>query len=216
MIHLTTAFLDARTAAALGTCSSHFTHLLASAPVWLHFENLHFPSPSFLTLKDELPPSCTRYAKRLTATRHQLQINYGVYRLIGETKDKAHSADGRRNVTKATAEITVKGFFFEGTVATEQGSLHNNPTTGTWQKGFFGAEKGALFNLSPQWQEKLPTSRGYYIYEGTLSRDGRTIAGSLSWSFLPKRVAGDFEFKVVAKLSSQASFQPEPNVTNAH
>ena len=98
------------------------------------------------------------------------------------------------NKTPCSAIVSVKGYFFQGTVNIEKGTIHNNKCEGKWQKGYFGAEKG-------QWtmsmQEVLPTNKGFFVYQGTLDQSGTVVKGTFTWSCFPQKVRGCFTFSLV-------------------
>ena len=115
----------------------------------------------------------------------------GRYKLTGHTQDISNG-----NVTPAVATIDVTHLFFEGNVATQKGSIHNNPCCGKWRKGFFGASQGS-WEMS--FEEVLPTNKGYFVYRGALNREGTKIVGTFSWSVFPSSPRGSFTFNVVAE-----------------
>jgi hypothetical protein len=215
MIHLCTLFLPPASVASLAsTCTYLNTMLPDDNPIWSHHLNASFPQPSLVALKPlkhETPSGETRlhrFLQRLTASRHELQTVDGSYTFKGYTKDHHANASGEHrgehNITNATASITISNrFFFAGSVETSDGSLRNKDgsfrnksTTGTWEKGFFGGDKSSpLFFV--QFQERLPTNRGFFIYDGILDATGTEIRGTVSWSFFPKKTAGEFCFKLV-------------------
>ena len=166
-------------------------HLKEDQIIWAYHINQRFPTPSFLCLKapSSLQPGLRHYRQRVNATRRQLSVASGTYKLVGFTQDT-----GNGNKTPCSAIVSVTGYFFQGTVNIEKGTIHNNKCEGKWQKGYFGAEKG-------QWtmsmQEVLPTNKGFFVYQGTLDQSGTVVKGTFTWSCFPQKVRGCFTFSVV-------------------
>ena len=163
--------------------------IINAETIWSYKIKLAFPKPSLLELKVVATSSLKGYRRRLKAKRRELKIVPGTYTLTG------HSCDsGSGNTTPATSVIVVSSYFFSGNVKISKGTIHNNGCEGTWTKGYFGA-LGNSWLIS--WEEKLPTNRGKFIYEGTLDKlTGTIIEGTFKWNVMPK-VHGTFGFKVV-------------------
>ncbi len=163
------------------------------------YEKLWKPSESLFVLKHDYKNQRERMKHRFLARRNALSLNYHkkVYIFEGFSMDIASC-----NITPATAHVSFKDdYHFDGHVNIRKGNHHNLPTTGSWCKGFVGAniiKDGGKRYFKLEWREILPTNRGWFEYIGYLSKDCRFVYGTFSWSMFPKKILGIFGFLVVA------------------
>jgi hypothetical protein len=168
--------------------------------VWhIWYNKLWKPRESLFVLKHDYKNQRERMKNRFIARRNALTLNYHdkIYIFEGFSMDIASC-----NITPATAHVFFKDdYHFDGHVNIRKGNHHNLPTTGSWCKGFIGAniiKNGGKRYFKLEWREILPTNRGWFEYIGYLSKDCRFVYGTFSWSIFPKKILGIFGFLIVA------------------